>query len=99
MGIRSVRLDDEAESALAEIMERTGVSISEAIKTGLIERRDSARKTSAKSPSVFFASLIAIAESMKIKSVFTLDVNDFSVYRIKRGHRSYPVDIVNAKLE
>jgi hypothetical protein len=53
---RSVRLDEEAESALAEIINRTGVSISEAIKIGLIEYRNSARKTRKKSPSDFFAS-------------------------------------------
>jgi len=56
MAIRSVRLDEEAESALAEIIDRTGVSISEAIKNGLIERRDSARKICKKSPAAFFAS-------------------------------------------
>jgi len=56
VGIRSVRLDEEAESALAEIIERTGVTISEAIKIGLLERRDSARKMRKKSPSDFFAS-------------------------------------------
>ena len=56
MATRSVRLDKEAESALAEIINRTGVSISEAIKMGLVECRDSARKTRKKSPSDFFAS-------------------------------------------
>jgi len=44
------------------------------------------------------ASLIVVAENMKIKSVFTLDVNDFSTYKIKRGHRSYEVDIVSPKI-
>jgi hypothetical protein len=56
VGTRSVRLDEEAESALAEIIDRTGASISEAIKMGLVECRDSARKTRKKSPSDFFAS-------------------------------------------
>lgn len=44
------------------------------------------------------ATLIAIAERLKIKSVFTLDINDFSTYKIKRGHRSYAVDILSPKL-
>jgi len=44
------------------------------------------------------ATLISIAERMKIKSVFTLDINDFSTYKIKRGHRSYAVDILSPKL-
>ena len=54
MGTRSVRLDDEAESALAEIISRTGSSISEAIKQGLIEYRDKSRQTPVKTPSSFF---------------------------------------------
>lgn len=54
MGTRSVRLDDEAESALAEIMSKTGLSISEAIKNGLIEYRNEARNITIKSPSDFF---------------------------------------------
>jgi predicted nucleic acid-binding protein len=43
------------------------------------------------------ATLIVIAENLKIKSVFTLDVNDFSAYKIKRGHRSYAVDIISPR--
>lgn len=35
MGIRSVRLDDEAESPLAAIRRRTGLPISEVLKRGL----------------------------------------------------------------
>lgn len=54
MGTRSVRLDDEAESALAEIMGKTGLSISDAIKKGLIEYRNEARNITFKSPSDFF---------------------------------------------
>ena len=54
MGTRSVRLDEEAESALAEIIGRTGLSISEVIKFGLIEYKESSRHRSAKSPAEFF---------------------------------------------
>ncbi len=35
MSIRSVRLDDEAESTLAALRQRTGLSISEVLKRGL----------------------------------------------------------------
>jgi hypothetical protein len=56
MGTRSVRLDDEAESALAEIVGMTGATISEAIKCGLIEYRAKARMSPGKSPSDFFSS-------------------------------------------
>ena len=54
MGTRSVRLDEEAESALGEIMDRTGFSISEAIKEGLLEYRQKAIDLSRRRPSDFF---------------------------------------------
>lgn len=54
MSTRSVRLDEEAESALAEIIGRTGLSISEAIKKGLIEYRNEARNITFNSPASFF---------------------------------------------
>jgi predicted nucleic acid-binding protein len=40
------------------------------------------------------ASLIVAGESLKTKSVFTIDRGDFETYRIKRGHRQYHVDII-----
>lgn len=40
------------------------------------------------------ASVIAAAESIGTRKVFTVDRNDFETYRIKRGHRHYPVEIV-----
>ena len=39
MATRTVRLDDEAEDALAEIREATGLPISEALKQGLSSLR------------------------------------------------------------
>ncbi len=39
-------------------------------------------------------SVIAAAEALSTRKVFTLDRNDFEIYRIKRGYRLYPVDIV-----
>lgn len=40
------------------------------------------------------ASLIVAAETLKTRKVFTLDRRDFETYRVKRGHRHYPVEIV-----
>ena len=54
MGTRSVRLDDEAEQALEDIMARTTLSISDAIKQGLMSYREIALKTSIRKPSDFF---------------------------------------------
>ena len=54
MGSRSVRLDQESESALSEVMAKTGLSISEVIKKGLIAYRETARRGGKKSPADFF---------------------------------------------
>jgi uncharacterized protein len=40
------------------------------------------------------ASLIAAAEALGTRSVFTVDRGDFETYRIRRGHRHLPVRIV-----
>lgn len=40
------------------------------------------------------ASLIAAAEGLGTRRIFTLDRRDFLTYRIRSGHREYPVEIV-----
>ena len=40
------------------------------------------------------ASVIVASEVLETRQVFTLDYRDFGVYRIKRGHRNYSVEIV-----
>ncbi len=40
------------------------------------------------------ASLIAAAEALHTRRIFTVDRRDFSTYRIRRGHRPHPVEIV-----
>jgi hypothetical protein len=45
MGIRTVRLDEEAEQALREIQASTGMPVSTALKRGLAALRDSVRQT------------------------------------------------------
>lgn len=39
-------------------------------------------------------SVISAAEWLGTRMVFTIDRNDFETYRIKQGHRHYPVEIV-----
>lgn len=41
------------------------------------------------------ASLITAAEALGTGKVFTIDRNDFETYRVRRGHRHYPVEIVS----
>lgn len=40
------------------------------------------------------ASLIVAAEALATRKIFTLDRSDFETYRIKRGHRHYPAEIL-----
>jgi predicted nucleic acid-binding protein len=40
------------------------------------------------------ASLIVAAERLDIRTVFTIDRDDFETYRVRRGHRHYPLAIV-----
>ena len=40
------------------------------------------------------ASVVTAAEIHATRRVFTVDRNDFETYRIRRGHRHYPVEIV-----
>jgi predicted nucleic acid-binding protein len=40
------------------------------------------------------ASLVVAAESLETRKVFTIDRRDFETYRVKRGHRYYPMQIV-----
>lgn len=41
------------------------------------------------------ASLIAIAERIPTRRIFTLDRKDFSIYRLRRGHRHLAVEILD----
>lgn len=40
------------------------------------------------------ASLIAAAEALKITQIFTLDQRDFIHFRIRKGYRYYPLQII-----
>ncbi|MGH7390384.1 MAG: hypothetical protein ACREM3_13140 [Candidatus Rokuibacteriota bacterium] len=50
MGIRTVRLDEEAEKALAEIVTVTGLSVSAAMKKGLLVLRKEAVQAARRIP-------------------------------------------------
>lgn len=40
------------------------------------------------------ASLVVAAESAETRRVFTIDRQDFQTYRVRRGHRYYPLEIL-----
>lgn len=41
------------------------------------------------------ASLVVAAELLGTRRVFTIDRRDFETYRVRRGHRHYPMEIVS----
>ena len=41
------------------------------------------------------ASLVAAAEALGTRRVFTIDRRDFETYRVRRGHRHYLVEIIS----
>jgi predicted nucleic acid-binding protein len=41
------------------------------------------------------ASLVVAAESLGVRRIFTVDRHDFETYRVRRGHRHYPMEIVS----
>ena len=41
------------------------------------------------------ASLVVAAESLGTRKVFTVDRRDFETYRVRRGHRNHPMEIVS----
>ena len=50
MGIRTVRLDDDSEAVLADLRQRTGMTISEVLKRGLEAYASTATEKAATTP-------------------------------------------------
>ncbi len=40
------------------------------------------------------ASLVVAAEALKTRKILTIDRNDFATYRVRRGHRHYPLEVL-----
>lgn len=57
MGVRTVRLDEEAEKALAHIVHTTGLSISGALKQGLLVLRTQLAQPTAQAPYDIYVAL------------------------------------------
>ena len=44
------------------------------------------------------ATLLALAESLGTRKIFTLDFKDFNVYQYKKGHRYYSLNLIGRDL-
>ncbi len=62
MGVRKVRLDDNAEATLAALQEQTGMSISDILKRGLNAFAREAREKSAGRPYEVYRRLELVSE-------------------------------------
>ena len=73
MGTKSVRLDDEAEQALEQIVQATGLSVSGALKQGLLALRSRLEQQTTHTPYEIYAKLdlgpggYAIAPSTEVR--------------------------------
>jgi len=43
------------------------------------------------------ASLVAAAEALDSRTIFTIDRDDFETYRVRRGHRHYALEVLPAE--
>ncbi|THJ24713.1 MAG: hypothetical protein CAF45_004015 [Nitrospira sp. CG24E] len=57
MGIRTVRLDDETEKVLKQVTQKTGWSVSSALKRGVLVLRDEVGRRAPQSPFEIYRSL------------------------------------------
>jgi hypothetical protein len=57
MAVRTVRLDDETEAVLAELIERVGLSVSEVLKRGVLALRDELARKPARAPYSIYEAL------------------------------------------
>ena len=57
MGVRTVRLDEEAEQALAYIVHTTGLSVSGALQQGLLALREQLAQPAHRTPYDIYAAL------------------------------------------
>jgi len=79
---------------LREFINRSGFQIG-FLDIDLIDRAFDLMAEYADRPMDFAdAALVAVAERLNTGKIFTLDRNDFSTYRIRRGHRYVPFEIL-----
>lgn len=80
--------------ALMDFVVEEGLSICSIDSNGLIRAFELMRTYTSVGMDFADASLVVAAELLKTRRVFTIDRRDFTVYRLRRGHRQYPFDII-----
>jgi predicted nucleic acid-binding protein len=79
---------------LREFVERGGLSIW-FFNRGAVTRAFELMEMYADHPmDLAEASLVVAAEALATRKIFTIDRKDFETYRVRRGHRNYPIEIM-----
>jgi hypothetical protein len=81
-------------AALRQFLSRGGMSIAFMDRATLQRAFELMEQYSDHPMDLADASLVAAAEALEIRRVFTLDRRDFDTNRVRRGHRSYPFDVL-----
>lgn len=86
--------DSDESSRLRDFIERGGLSLW-FFDDRSLNRAFELMETYADRPmDLADASLVTAAELLKTRRIFTIDRRHFAAYRIRRGHRHYPFDVV-----
>jgi predicted nucleic acid-binding protein len=80
---------------LREFVERGGLSVWFLERLSLIRAFELMELYADHPMDLADASLVTAAESLGTRKIFTVDRKDFETYRIRRGHRHYPMEIVS----
>lgn len=89
-----LRPDSVGSDALREMVERRGVTIWFFDAESLSRAFELMTQYQDHPMDFADASLIAAAEALDCRTIFTIDRNDFATYRVRRGHRHYALAIV-----
>ena len=90
-----LRPESRGSDGLREFVEKGGLSIWLFDRQSLTRAFELMESHADHSMDLADASLVAAAESLGTRRVFTVDRKDFETYRVRRGHRSYPIEIVS----
>jgi predicted nucleic acid-binding protein len=79
---------------LREFVEERGLSVWFFDRSGLTRAFELMERYADHPMDFADASLVVAGESLGTRKVFTIDRKDFETYRVRRGHRNYPMEIV-----
>ena len=86
--------ESRGSEALREFIGRNGMSVHYANDAELARCFELMERYKDHPMDLADAAVVAAAEALGARKVFTVDRDDFETYRVRRGHRHYPIEIV-----